>query len=70
MQNYIFPLSQKELKDKMAQYPVPEDLTQCVTWDEMQAALISERQKIQEARPSLNTQREVNLVCPVAFRSL
>ncbi|XP_077067723.1 uncharacterized protein LOC143721323 isoform X2 [Siphateles boraxobius] len=38
----------KELKDKMAQYPVPEDLTQCVTWDEMQAALISERQKIQE----------------------
>ncbi|CAM4415427.1 unnamed protein product [Leuciscus chuanchicus] len=41
----------KELKDKMAQYPVPEELTQCVTWDEMQAALISERQKIQEARP-------------------
>ncbi|XDV13894.1 hypothetical protein PO909_002201, partial [Leuciscus waleckii] len=38
----------KELKDKMAQYPVPEELTQCVTWDEMQAALISERQMIQE----------------------
>ncbi|KAK7174216.1 hypothetical protein R3I93_001422 [Phoxinus phoxinus] len=38
----------KELKDRMAQYPVPEELTQCVTWDEMQTALISERQKIQE----------------------
>ncbi|KAL1277608.1 hypothetical protein QQF64_024281 [Cirrhinus molitorella] len=38
----------KELKDKMAQYPVPEELTQCVTWEVMQAALISERQKIQE----------------------
>ncbi|XP_042576806.1 glutamine-rich protein 2 isoform X3 [Cyprinus carpio] len=42
----------KELKDKMAQYPVPEELTQCVTWEVMQAALISERQKIQEARPA------------------
>ncbi|XP_039509894.1 uncharacterized protein C16orf96 homolog isoform X2 [Pimephales promelas] len=38
----------KELKDKMAQYPVPEELNQCVKWDEMRAALISERQKIQE----------------------
>ncbi|XP_048042547.1 glutamine-rich protein 2 isoform X2 [Megalobrama amblycephala] len=38
----------KELKDKMAQYPVPEELQQCVTWEVMQAALISERQKIQE----------------------
>ncbi|ROL49780.1 Glutamine-rich protein 2 [Anabarilius grahami] len=42
----------KELKDKMAQYPVPEELQQCVTWEVMQAALISERQKIQEARPA------------------
>ncbi|XP_059406685.1 glutamine-rich protein 2 isoform X4 [Carassius carassius] len=42
----------KELKDKMAQYPVPEELTQCVTWEVMQAALMSERQKIQEARPA------------------
>ncbi|XP_051743962.1 glutamine-rich protein 2 isoform X4 [Ctenopharyngodon idella] len=42
----------KELKDKMAQYPVPEELQQCVTWEVMQAALITERQKIQEARPA------------------
>ncbi|XP_067238798.1 golgin subfamily A member 2 isoform X5 [Chanodichthys erythropterus] len=42
----------KELKDKMAQYPVPEELQQCVTWEVMQAALISERQKIQGALPA------------------
>ncbi|XP_067284899.1 glutamine-rich protein 2 isoform X1 [Pseudorasbora parva] len=42
----------KELKDKMALYPVPEELTQCVTWEVMQAALISERQKIQEGLQS------------------
>nr|XP_055040772.1 uncharacterized protein LOC129427960 isoform X2 [Misgurnus anguillicaudatus] len=38
----------KELKDKLTQYPLPEELTQCVTWEVMQAALISETQKIQE----------------------
>ncbi|XP_073801342.1 uncharacterized protein isoform X8 [Danio rerio] len=40
--------SAKELKDKMAQYPSPEELTQCVTWEVMQAALISENPKTQE----------------------
>ncbi len=52
---FFLYLSQKELKDLMAQYPVPEELTQCVTWEVMQAALISERQKIQEARPAVIT---------------
>ncbi|XP_072550259.1 uncharacterized protein [Salminus brasiliensis] len=35
----------KVLKDKVALYPEPEDLTQCVTWEVMQAALFSGRQK-------------------------
>ncbi|TRY65783.1 hypothetical protein DNTS_018386 [Danionella cerebrum] len=46
----------KELKAKLAQYPGPEELTQCVTWEVMQAALISERPKIQEdLRETLGT---------------
>ncbi|KAL7849945.1 hypothetical protein SRHO_G00192940 [Serrasalmus rhombeus] len=38
----------QELKEKVALYPQPEELTQCVTWEVMQAALVSERKKMQE----------------------
>ncbi|KAI2666618.1 Glutamine-rich protein 2 [Labeo rohita] len=59
-------LSQKELKDKMAQYPVPEELTQCVTWEVMQAALISERQKIQEGlKDTLSAAKNIAPVYPL-----
>ncbi|XP_066498700.1 uncharacterized protein C16orf96 isoform X2 [Hoplias malabaricus] len=36
----------QELKEKVAGCPQAEDLNQCVTWEVMQAALISEGQKI------------------------
>ncbi|XP_050958860.1 glutamine-rich protein 2 isoform X1 [Labeo rohita] len=56
----------KELKDKMAQYPVPEELTQCVTWEVMQAALISERQKIQEGlKDTLSAAKNIAPVYPL-----
>uniref|UniRef100_A0A8C1JE17 DUF4795 domain-containing protein n=1 Tax=Cyprinus carpio TaxID=7962 RepID=A0A8C1JE17_CYPCA len=56
----------KELKDKMAQYPVPEELTQCVTWEVMQAALISERQKIQEGlQDTLSAAKNIAPVHPL-----
>ncbi|XP_017572480.1 glutamine-rich protein 2 isoform X5 [Pygocentrus nattereri] len=38
----------QELKEKVSLYPQPEELTQCVTWEVMQAALVSERKKMQE----------------------
>ncbi|XP_043087781.1 uncharacterized protein C16orf96 isoform X3 [Puntigrus tetrazona] len=56
----------KDLKDKMAQYPVPEELTQCVTWEVMQAALISERQKIQEGlQDTLSAAKNIAPVHPL-----
>ncbi|XP_016411626.1 glutamine-rich protein 2 [Sinocyclocheilus rhinocerous] len=56
----------KELKDKMAQYPAPEELTQCVTWEVMQAALISERQKIQEGlQDTLSAAKNIAPVHPL-----
>ncbi|XP_059406669.1 glutamine-rich protein 2 isoform X2 [Carassius carassius] len=56
----------KELKDKMAQYPVPEELTQCVTWEVMQAALMSERQKIQEGlQDTLSATKNIAPVHPL-----
>ncbi|XP_058621973.1 glutamine-rich protein 2 isoform X2 [Onychostoma macrolepis] len=56
----------KELKDKMAQYPVPEELTQCVTWEVMQGALISERQKIQEGlQDTLSAAKNIAPVHPL-----
>ncbi|KAL6476287.1 hypothetical protein MHYP_G00147860 [Metynnis hypsauchen] len=38
----------QELKVKVALYPQPEELTQCVTWEVMQAALVNERKKMQD----------------------
>ncbi|XP_057200993.1 glutamine-rich protein 2 isoform X2 [Triplophysa rosa] len=55
----------KELKEKLTQYPLPEELTQCVTWEVMQAALISERQKIHEGLQNTITISAVKNTAPV-----
>ncbi|KAL7861014.1 hypothetical protein AOLI_G00173630 [Acnodon oligacanthus] len=44
----VLKSAMQELKEKVALYPQPEELTQCVTWEVMQAALVNERKKIQE----------------------
>ncbi|KAI4876919.1 hypothetical protein NFI96_030233, partial [Prochilodus magdalenae] len=36
----------QELKEKVVSYPQPEELTQCVTWEVLQAALVNERKKM------------------------
>ncbi|XP_010872382.2 uncharacterized protein C16orf96 isoform X2 [Esox lucius] len=38
----------KRLQSRIGQYPDPENLSQCVTWEIMQTALVSERQKLQK----------------------
>ncbi|XP_049323993.1 glutamine-rich protein 2 isoform X5 [Astyanax mexicanus] len=54
-----------ELKEKVTLFPEPDEFTQCVTWEVMQAALVSERQKTMKelkdsitgtglSRPTLN----------------
>ncbi|XP_056608292.1 glutamine-rich protein 2 isoform X2 [Triplophysa dalaica] len=55
----------KELKEKLTQYPLPEELTQCVTWEVMQAALISERQKIHEGLQNTITISAVKNTAPL-----
>lgn len=51
----------KELKNKMAQYPGPEELTQCVTWEVMQAALITENPRTQEGLHAAKNTEPVHL---------
>ncbi|XP_047427693.1 glutamine-rich protein 2 isoform X2 [Mugil cephalus] len=38
----------RSLTDMLQKYPDPEELSQCVTWDIMQSALLSERENIQK----------------------
>ncbi|KAL0993370.1 hypothetical protein UPYG_G00106860 [Umbra pygmaea] len=44
----------KNLQDRVGQYPDPDELKHCVTWDFLQTTLVNERQKAQkEIRESL-----------------
>ncbi|KAK1799199.1 hypothetical protein P4O66_007454, partial [Electrophorus voltai] len=45
--------SMREFKENMALYPHPEELSQCVTWEVMQATLVNDRQKIKELNDSI-----------------
>ncbi|XP_073350490.1 uncharacterized protein [Pagrus major] len=40
----------RSLKETFQKYPEPEELIQCVTWDDMQSALLGETESIQKER--------------------
>ncbi|XP_076838937.1 glutamine-rich protein 2-like [Brachyhypopomus gauderio] len=40
----------RELREKVALYPHPEEFSQCVTWEVMQATLVNNRQKMKKDR--------------------
>ncbi|XP_070703471.1 glutamine-rich protein 2-like [Pempheris klunzingeri] len=39
----------RSLRDTFQRYPAPEELSQCVTWDVMQSALLTKRESLQHA---------------------
>ncbi|KAJ8389165.1 hypothetical protein AAFF_G00123710 [Aldrovandia affinis] len=50
-------VSQRELQERMGQYPDPEELTHCITWDVLQEALVSERTQQQQAATPASSPR-------------
>lgn len=48
--SHVFSTHQRSLKETFQKYPEPEELIQCVTWDDMQAALLGETESTHKVR--------------------
>lgn len=54
-------MHQRSLKETFQKYPEPEELIQCVTWDDMQAALLGETESTPKVRQNW-FQKEISAV--------